>query len=197
MKISRNTKETKIQLRLEESSDNTYISTGLPMLDHLLDQTFNYWGLPVYLEAEGDTAIDGHHTAEDIGYVIGCLIRQVEAKVNIEGNAITRFADLIQVMDDVTVWLAIDIGGRSHCDIRGFDHIQGLGGDLSGEMLTELIGAIAREGQLSIHAEWTRGNKNHHGAEALFKGLGRLIKQALTPDGKASTKGKVVWEVLP
>lgn len=212
--LSRKTRETQVTLTLSASPTvlGTFPSsdTGQPMLDHLLLQLMTYMPLPGHLEALGDLQIDAHHTAEDIGYVLGRYIKRTLEETQGKGLSINRFAEVHQVMDDCVVWLAVDLGGRSYLDLRGFDTLALSGGQLDGECLLELIAAMTREGAFSLHGEWLRGNKAHHGAEALFKGLGRLLGKALatatspsataaSPDalGAPSTKGQVQWQEVP
>lgn len=212
--ISRKTRETQVTLTL--SASPTVLGaipssdTGLPMLDHLLLQLMTYMPLPGSLTAVGDLQIDAHHTAEDIGYVLGRYIKRTLEEAQGKGLSINRFAEVYQVMDDCVVWLAVDLGGRSYLDLRGFDTLSLSGGQLDGECLLELIAAMTREGAFSLHGEWLRGNKAHHGAEALFKGLGRLLGKALAPaaapdtksaapyaTGFPSTKGQIEWVEVP
>lgn len=197
-KISRKTRETEITLTLDPMADSAShaVSTGQAMLDHLLTQLFNYMPIHGTLTATGDLPIDAHHTSEDIGYVLGRYLKRRQEDLKANGIQIARFAEVHQVMDDCVVWLALDFGGRSHLDIRGYENLVLSAGQLDGECLLELLAALTREGQFSLHGEWIRGNKAHHGAEALFKGLGRLFSKGLLPTGAASTKGSVQWEEI-
>lgn len=196
--LKRTTRETQITLTYPVAALG--VSTGLAMLDHLLTALFNYWDLPVCLEAKGDLDIDAHHTTEDIGYVIGRLILRLQDTLEAHGQSPCRFGEVHQVMDDALVWLAADLGGRCYVDIRGFETLELSGGLLTWEMLEELILALTRESGLALHGQWQRGTKAHHGAEALFKALGRLLKAVLAVKADhaspmpSSTKGRVLWE---
>jgi len=164
------------------------------MLDHLLLQLFTYMPLAGALQATGDLPIDAHHLSEDIGYVLGRYLKRTQESLQSSGMNIRRFAEVYQVMDDCVVWLALDFGGRSYIDVRGYDDLVLSEGKVTGECILEFLSAMTREAQFSLHGEWIRGNKSHHGAEALFKGLGRLLGKALRPLGTSSTKGSITWE---
>ena len=188
MKITRKTYETDILL---ETSDVMRLNTGVPMFDHLMHQFFKGLGAPYTLIIKGDLEIDAHHSLEDAGYVIGRLI-----KMRYENDQVMRYGSLIQVMDDAAIEMAIDLSGRSTLVLCDFDDMTLSYGGLIWDDLREFLYAMVREGALTLHIRKVRGESAHHICEALFKGLGRLLAQALSPANQPmSTKGRVSWEV--
>lgn len=190
MKITRKTYETNIIL---ESTDAIKINTGVPMFDHFMCQFFKGLGVPFTLILQGDLEIDAHHSLEDAGYVIGRLI-----KTWYEDDQVMRYGSLIQVMDDAAIEMAIDLSGRSTLVLCDFDDMTLSYGGLTSDDIREFLHAMVREGAMTLHVRKLRGESAHHIYEALFKGLGRLLAQALKPsDQPMSTKGRVSWEVTP
>lgn len=190
MKITRKTNETDILL---ESSEVTRINTGVPMFDHFMSQFFKGLGTPFTLIIQGDLEIDAHHSLEDAGYVIGRLI-----KMQYEEEQVMRYGSLIQLMDDAALEMAIDLSGRSTLVLCDFDDMMLSYGGLAWDDLREFLHAMVREGAMTLHVRKLRGESAHHICEALFKGLGRLLAQALSPANQPlSTKGRVSWEVTP
>lgn len=212
--ISRVSNETNILLSPAEILE---IATGIPMADHLLQQFFYYFGKPYKLQVTGDLDIDSHHTLEDIGYVLGRMVQ-----LTAENQAIVRFGDVVQVMDEAAISLAVDLSGRGYFVAKGFDGISLSRGQVSWDEISECLAAMCREAGLCLHVTKLAGTNGHHIIEALFKGLGRVMAMALAlkhpplnrqtagaqtglftattiasenNPAVVSTKGKVVWEV--
>lgn len=194
--ISRASKETQITL---SQAPTLEIATGIPMADHLLAQFFYYFGKAYKLQVTGDLDIDCHHTFEDLGYVLGRMIR-----LTAEATAVARFGDVVQVMDEACITLAVDLSGRGYFVANGFDGILLSRGEVSWDEISECLSAMCRESGLCLHVTKVTGTNGHHIIEALFKGLGRVLALALAPIRPQtgdlvqivrSTKGKVIWEV--
>ncbi|MCK8058847.1 MULTISPECIES: imidazoleglycerol-phosphate dehydratase [unclassified Fusibacter] len=189
LRITRQTSETSLSLVESETSS---ISTGSAMMDHFLETFFNQLNKPVTLICTGDVAIDLHHTLEDTGYLIGRYIYELYHE-----EKCVRYADVTQVMDECALSMAIDLSGRSYLNLTGFEPMTLSYGQLTFEEITEFIKALVRESKITLHISLIRGENAHHIVEALFKGLGRLLRSSITAssDIRTSTKGNVVWEV--
>ena len=188
--IQRRTKETRISVDLCLEGGEIRISTGIGFFDHMLTAFAFYGGLGLKIEAEGDLEVDGHHTVEDTGIVLG------EAFCQALGNkaGITRFADAAIAMDETLVMAAVDISGRgqAYCElpvpterVGGFDT----------ELAVEFFYAFARDAKLTLHVRELAGGNSHHIIEAAFKAVGRTMRHACELDprvqGIPSTKGSL------
>lgn len=189
MEIKRKTNETEIQV---SEAAIRQINTGLPMFDHLMDQFVKGLGRPLDIRVKGDLEIDAHHTLEDLGYVVGRYVR-----LHYEDRQVARYGDLIQLMDEAAIELAVDLSGRGTLYLEGFQEMTLSYGAITWDDVREFLNALVREGGLTLHIVRRRGESPHHVIEAVFKGLGRLIRIALASTGDPmSTKGQVEWEVL-
>lgn len=189
--IERTTKETAISLTLALDGHGEHaITTGVPFLDHMLSHVAVHGLLDLTIQARGDIQVDDHHTVEDVGIVLGQAIEKALG----ERRGIRRYGDALVPMDEALALVAIDVSGRA---VLGWDvdspseHI----GDFAVELLEEFFHALVREGRLTIHVRLLAGRNAHHIAEAIFKALGRALRQAVEVDerrtGIPSTKGQL------
>lgn len=189
-KIERNTKETSISLGLElDGKGNSEIDTGVGFFDHMLTLFAFHGKMDLNIKAKGDLNVCDHHTVEDIGIALG------EAFKNAIGdkNGINRYGTFYIPMDETLALASIDISNRPYlvfdCDFKR---------EKVGEMATEMVGeffrAFAFNAGITLHLKVIYGENDHHKIEALFKALGRAIKEAkfINPEnGLPSTKGKL------
>ena len=177
-KIVRDTKETKIALALEIDGTGAYeIDSGCGFLDHMLELFTRHGRFDIAVECEGDTKVDYHHTVEDIGIAMGSAFREALG----DKRGIYRYGSMLLPMDEALVLCSLDISGRS-CVI--FDT----------ELVKDFVEAMAREMGLTIHLRMLAGENSHHIIEAVFKGMGRALRQACAiekeyADEIPSTKG--------
>lgn len=189
-KITRDTKETKIVLALEIDGTGAYeINTGCGFLNHMLELFARHGRFDIAVECAGDTEVDYHHTVEDIGIALGTAFRDALG----DKRGIHRYGSMLLPMDETLVLCALDISGRS-CVGFDVDIPSQKVGDFDTELVKEFVEALAREMGLTIHLKMLAGENSHHIIEAVFKGMGRALRQACAieeeyADEIPSTKG--------
>ena len=182
--VTRTTKETDISVSLNiDGSGICEVSTGIGFFDHMIQGFAKHGQFDITLKTEGDLYVDGHHTVEDTGIVLG----QAFAEALSDKNGITRFGDCILPMDDALVLAAVDI---SDVDVP-FD--TPAIGDFDTQLFKEFFYAFADAARINLHIKKINGTNSHHIAEAAFKSFARALRQAVTIDpqikGVLSTKG--------
>ena len=189
--VQRNTKETQIRVKLDlDGKGAAKLSTGLPFLEHMLDQVARHGMLDLEIEAKGDLHIDAHHTVEDIGITLG----QAFAKAIGDKAGVRRFGHAYVPLDEALSRCVIDLSGRPylHYDVA-FKARQI--GEMPTELFEDFFWALADHGRLNIHLEAIRGRNAHHIAETLFKSAARALSMAVARDprvkGIPSTKGSL------
>lgn len=190
--LDRKTKETKIKCNLTiDGSGNSDIETGLPFFDHMLDLFTKHGLFDLSIKADGDLAVDAHHTVEDVGICIG------EAFSRALGNkhGVTRYGYSILPMDECLVLVACDISGRPHLNYEINLPVE-LIGTFDTSLVEEFLKSVAANMGLTLHVKTlAAGNNAHHLIEAVFKGLGRALDMATSIDsrvtGVPSTKGSL------
>lgn len=184
--ISRKTKETNISATLCLYGGEVSVSTGIGFFDHMLTAWAFYAGFGLELKAEGDLHVDGHHTVEDTGIVLGQALGQALG----DKRGIRRFGSCILPMDEALCLTALDFSGRS---FLVFDAAmpQPIIGDYDSCLTEEFMRALAMNAGLTLHQRALYGKNAHHITEALFKSLGLAMKDAVRIEGTgvASTKG--------
>ncbi|MGI6361688.1 MAG: imidazoleglycerol-phosphate dehydratase HisB [Bacillota bacterium] len=188
--ITRKTTETHIDLELNLDGSGRYeIASGNGFFDHMLELFTAHSNFDLKLSCQGDTKVDFHHSAEDIGIVLG----QALAKAVGDKKGIFRYGSFILPMDEALILTALDLSGRSYCN---FDVLlsQKRIGTFDTELVKEFLLAFSRSANLTLHVKQTAGENTHHIIEAVFKSLGRALAQAVAIDhqnkGKTpSTKG--------
>ena len=189
-KVERNTKETKIKIELNiDGSGNADISTPIPFMDHMLSLLAKHSLIDLKIQVKGDIEVDEHHTTEDVGISLGEAFKKAMGKK----IGIKRFASISMLMDDTLCDVAVDFSGRPFFVYNvkfktiksGFDY----------SLLEEFFRAFAFNAGLNLHINMRYGNNNHHISEAIFKGLAKVILEALVINkrikGIPSTKGKL------
>ncbi len=188
--VTRNTKETRISATIDlDGSGKAEIATGIGFLDHMLEQLAKHGLIDITLEAEGDLHIDGHHTTEDCGIVLGQALTQALG----DRRGIRRYGDALIPMDETLTRVALDASNRPYL-IWKVDFSRGKLGTFDTELFKEWFQAFAQHGGLTLHVEVLYGINNHHMIESCFKGLARALRKACEVDPRAmgalpSTKG--------
>lgn len=187
--IERRTTETSIRLKLNlDGSGRFQGSSGIPFLDHLLAQLARHGLLDLELQASGDLEVDNHHTVEDTGICLGRAIQEALG----DKTGINRYGSALVPMDEALVQVALDLSGRPYLAYN-LELPPGRIGALETELVEEFLRSLVNHSGLTLHVTKLAGRNSHHIAEALFKALGRAIREAVTLDprieGVPSTKG--------
>ena len=184
--ISRATKETSISLKLSLEGGPVSISTGIGFFDHMLTALAFYGGLGLELTAKGDLEVDGHHTVEDVGIVLGQALREALG----DRRGIRRYASACIPMDEALCFTALDFSNRAFLVFEA-DMPQAQIGAYDSCLTEEFMRALAMNSGLTLHMKALYGKNAHHITEALFKSLGVALKDAVRVEGPevTSTKG--------
>jgi imidazoleglycerol-phosphate dehydratase len=182
--IKRETAETKIEIGIDlDGEGRANIATGIGFLDHMLTLLARHSLIDMLIRAEGDTHIDDHHTAEDIGIALGQAVREALG----DKTGITRYADCLLPMDETLSRIALDISGRPFLVFKAEFPTQKIG-TFDSELVREWFQAFAMNAGLTLHAECLYGANSHHIAESLFKGLARVLRTAIVIDPRAASR---------
>ena len=185
--ISRKTNETDISLKLDLDGSGQYaIDTGIGFLDHMLTLLSVHSGIDINLTCRGDTEVDDHHSAEDIGITLGQAFKQALG----DKKGIARYASLAMPMDEALVLTAVDISGRGMLSF-GLQIRARKIGTFDTELLEEFFLAFAKNAGITLHLKQLDGRNAHHIAEAAFKGTARVLHEAVKVTGETlpSSKG--------
>ena len=186
----RDTNETRIAVEVNLDGDGvTSCTTGIPFFDHMLDQLGRHGGFDLRVEAEGDLAIDAHHTVEDTGILLGSVFAEALG----EKVGVRRFASNSIPLDEALVEVALDLSGRPylHYEIE-FPGEKILGDPpFDPQLCEEFWRAFVTAAGITLHVTSVRGKNTHHIVEAGFKGVARALRDAVavTGGGLPSTKG--------
>ena len=188
--IRRETGETVVEVSINLDGRAHYdVSTGLVMLDHLIDQLGRHSGFDLTVRAEGTKDPDGHHVAEDTGIVLGRALGEALG----DRTGIRRMAHETVPLDDALMTAVVDLGGRGYAVI-GMQFNTGMIGDLRSELVAHVLESMAREARINLHVVQHAGVNDHHIAEATFKALAKALDSATRRDERfagvpPSTKG--------
>ncbi len=189
-KITRNTKETKINVKLDVDGTGKYrISTGLPFFDHMLELFAKHGIFDITLIAKGDIHIDAHHTVEDVGICLGKAFGEALGK----RDGIERYASVTLPMDETLCDVSIDVSGRPHLTLLGKLPKTVVGKQLNATLIKHFWEAFVVNSAISLHIEVRRGEDPHHISEAIFKAVAVSLSRACARNprkkGVPSTKG--------
>lgn len=187
--VVRVTKETDIRLKLNlDGSGQWEARTGVPFLDHMLSHVAVHGLFDLAVTCQGDTEVDDHHSVEDIGIALG----QAFAQALGSKAGIARYGSLFMPMDEALVLVAVDLSGRS---LLVYDAALPASkvGTFDTELVPEFLRALAHNAGVTLHVKLIHGSNAHHIIEAIFKGVGRALGQAVARDLRRanvpSTKG--------
>jgi imidazoleglycerol-phosphate dehydratase len=190
--VRRETKETHVEVTLDlDGGGRASARTGIGMLDHLVEQIGKHGLLDLSVEAKGDLHVDEHHTVEDVGIAIGQALDRALG----DRAGIVRMADATVPLDEALAQVALDISGRPYCEVDVAWRLDRIG-ELPASLVEHLLGSIAAEAKLTLHARVLKGENDHHKAEAMCKALGRALSAATRIDPRLggaapSTKGTI------
>lgn len=190
--VERNTRETRIRVELElDGTGQHEIKTPLPFLSHMLDQLGRHGMFDLRVQAEGDVEIDGHHTTEDVGIVIG----QAFAQALGDKSGIRRYGSATLPMDEACVTCALDLSGRTYFVWR-VPMPKAKVGEFDTELAEVFFEGFARGAGVNLHMHMLEGQVLHHIIEICFKAFARALREATEVDprstgGVPSTKGSL------
>ena len=186
----RETKETSVSVEVAiDGTGASSISTGIGMLDHMLEQLARHGLFDITVQAKGDLHIDAHHSVEDIAIVLG----QAFDKALGDRAGIVRMGHAIVPLDEALALVAVDLSGRGHAVVETAFAAPSIG-QLSADLAAHFLETFAREGRLTLHVKLMSGESDHHKLEAIFKALARALDAASQIDPRRagdvpSTKG--------
>jgi imidazoleglycerol-phosphate dehydratase len=190
--VVRNTKETQIRVKLDlDGRGVARLATGLPFLEHMLDQVARHGMLDLEIDAKGDLHIDAHHTVEDIGISLGqALARAVGDKAGVR-----RFGHAYVPLDEALSRVVIDLSGRPGLEYH-VPFTRALIGEFDVDLVHEFFQGFANHAQATLHIDNLRGDNAHHQCETVFKAFARALRMAVEADPRTqgavpSTKGSL------
>ncbi len=189
-KVSRDTLETQITVSVcLDGTGKAEFDTGLPFLEHMLDQIARHGMVDLNIKANGDLHIDAHHTVEDIGITLGQALAQAVG----DRRGILRYGHAYVPLDEALSRVVIDFSGRPslHYDVP---FTRASVGDFDVDLFSEFFHGLVNHAQLTLHIDNLKGENSHHQAETVFKAFGRALRMAVSADERApsampSTKG--------
>ena len=188
--VERNTLETRIAVAVNlDGSGESRLETGIPFLEHMLDQVARHGLIDLDIKADGDLHIDDHHTVEDIGITLG----QAVAKAVGDKKGINRYGHAYVPLDEALSRVVVDFSGRPGLEFH-VDFTRAQVGGFDVDLFGEFFHGFVNHAAVTLHVDNLRGDNSHHQAETVFKAFGRALRMALTPDPRAagitpSTKG--------
>ena len=188
--VTRNTLETKITVKMNlDGAGKSAFRTGVPFLEHMLDQVARHGLIDLDIEAQGDLHIDAHHTAEDIGITLG----QAFAKAVGDKKGVRRYGHAHVPLDEALSRVVIDLSGRPGLEFH-VDFTRARIGDFDVDLFREFFQGFVNHAGVTLHVDNLRGVNAHHQAETVFKAFGRALRMALEMDARMggvmpSTKG--------
>jgi imidazoleglycerol-phosphate dehydratase len=191
-KVERNTLETQIQVAVELDGQGTCrLDTGLPFLEHMIDQIARHGLIDLDIVAKGDLHIDAHHTVEDIGITLG----QAVASAVGDKRGIRRYGHAYVPLDEALSRVVLDFSGRPGLEFQ-VPFTRAMIGGFDVDLFHEFFQGFVNHAQLTLHIDNLRGDNAHHQAETVFKAFGRALRMALEPDARLgdavpSTKGSL------
>ncbi len=190
--VERNTRETRIAVSLDlDGTGKSSFSTGVPFLEHMLDQVARHGMFDIDVRAEGDLDIDAHHTVEDVGIVLG----QAFAEALGDKKGISRYGHAYVPLDEALSRVVIDFSGRPGLEYR-VSYPRARIGSFDVDLVHEFFQGFVNAGQVTLHIDTLQGTNAHHIAETIFKAFGRAARMAVAVDSRVgddvpSTKGRL------
>lgn len=189
--VERNTKETQIAVSVNlDGTGKLEIETGLPFLDHMLDQVARHGLVDLSIKAVGDLEIDAHHTVEDIGITLGMAVDKA-----LDRTGIRRYGHAYVPLDEALSRVVIDFSGRPGLDYH-VQFVRGSVGNFDVDLFHEFFQGFVNHALVTLHIDNLRGKNAHHQIETIFKAFGRALRMAIEADPRSagvvpSTKGSL------
>lgn len=192
IKVSRKTNETNIDVSLNLSgSGQAKIDTGVPFLDHMLDQVARHGLMDISIKCDGDTHIDDHHSVEDIGITLGQAFAQAVG----DKKGFVRYGYAYVPLDEALSRVVLDLSGRPGL-VLNVDFARAMIGTFDVDLVSEFFQGFVNHALITLHIDNLRGTNAHHQTETIFKAFGRALRMASTIDARQagvipSTKGSL------
>jgi len=186
--VARRTRETDVSVALRLEPGPARISTGIPFLDHMMEQLARHGGLTLTVKAKGDLSVDAHHTVEDVGIGIGEALREaVGDKVGL-----ARYGHAVVPLDEALVESVVDLSGRPHLTFNArLPSGKRFIGTFDVDLTQDFLQALVNHARITVHVNVRYGRNLHHVVEAIFKATARALRAATVREGGGlpSTKG--------
>jgi len=190
--VTRNTLETQIGVKLNlDGTGRAAIATGVPFLDHMLDQVARHGVVDLDIAAKGDLHIDAHHTVEDVGITLGQALAQALG----DKKGIRRYGHAYVPLDEALSRVVIDLSGRPGLAFH-IPFVRARIGEFDVDLVHEFFQGFVNHALVTLHVDNLKGDNAHHQAETAFKAFGRALRMAVEPDPRLegavpSTKGSL------
>ena len=190
--VSRNTLETQISIKLNiDGTGQSTFSTGVPFLEHMLEQIARHGLIDIDIQATGDLHIDAHHLVEDLGITLGQAFRQALG----DKRGMTRYGFSYVPLDEALSRVVIDFSGRPQLEYR-VNFPRASVGEFETDLVHEFFQGFCNHALVTLHIDNLHGDNSHHIAETVFKAFGRAVRMAMEPDVRMggtipSTKGSL------
>jgi len=190
--VTRNTLETKISVNLNlDGTGKAVLDTGVPFLDHMLDQVARHGMMDIEISAKGDLHIDAHHTVEDIGITLGQAFMQAIG----DKKGLRRYGHAYVPLDEALSRVVVDLSGRPGMEFN-IEFVRARIGEFDVDLINEFFQGFVNHAMVTLHIDNLSGDNAHHQAETAFKAFGRALRVAMELDPRAagimpSTKGSL------
>jgi imidazoleglycerol-phosphate dehydratase len=190
--VSRHTLETRIDLNVNlDGTGKSTLATGVPFLDHMLDQVARHGMIDMEITAKGDLHIDAHHTVEDIGITLGQAFTQAAG----DKKGLRRYGHAYVPLDEALSRVVVDLSGRPGMAFN-VEFTRARIGEFDVDLIKEFFQGFVNHALITLHIDNLSGSNAHHQAETVFKAFGRALRQAIEADPRAagtipSTKGSL------
>lgn len=191
-KVTRNTLETRISMQINlDGSGRAQLATGLPFLEHMLDQVARHGLIDLDIQAQGDLHIDAHHTVEDLGITLGQAFSQAVG----DKKGLRRYGHAYVPLDEALSRVVVDLSGRPGL-VFNCDFVRASIGEFDVDLIREFFQGFVNHALVTLHIDNLAGDNAHHQAETVFKAFGRALRMALEADPRMvgqmpSTKGSL------
>lgn len=191
-RVSRHTKETQIEVEINlDGQGLCQLDTGVPFLEHMLDQIARHGLIDINISCQGDLEIDDHHTVEDIGITLG----QAFQKAWGDKRGLTRYGHAYVPLDEALSRVVLDLSGRPGLEMH-VEFTRALVGGFDVDLFREFFQGFVNHALVTLHLDNLRGVNTHHQAETLFKAFGRALRMAITRDPRMGDQLPSTKEML-